>query len=118
MREDERAERDVRLYRSGSSDADYVERTLLRLRLTGREVNIDKSVKLVHNDVDIVRSDTCGKHGYPYALVFSRYGYKFTGLVAELLLFEILPYHVNPAGITDQYHILRKLLRPEMKMEY
>ena len=38
--------------------------------------------------------------------------------MSEFLLVKILCNHIHAARITDQYHIVRKLFRTEMKVEY
>ena len=44
---------------------------VLRLYLPGLEINIRKSVKLGQDNVNVVRSDTCGKNGNALSMVLS-----------------------------------------------
>jgi len=44
---------------------------VLRLYLPGLEINIRKSVKFGQDNVNVVRSDTCGKNGDALSMVLS-----------------------------------------------
>ena len=71
VREDKCTKRNLRLDGPGCTDADDIERTMFRLDLACLEVDIGQSIKLVHNDIDIVRTDTGRQSRNPDSLIFS-----------------------------------------------
>ena len=118
MREDKTSERNIRLYSSGRADTEDIEGPMFRLHLPSLEIYIGESVKFVHHDIYIVRTDTCRKCCHSDALILSGHRDEFTRLVAEFLLFKILSNHIYTTGIPYQNHIVGKFFGTKMEMEH
>ena len=71
VREYKRPQRDVRLYRSRSTDTDYVQRAMLRLHFTSFKVYVCECIKLVHHDVDVVGSDSGRESRHSHTFIFA-----------------------------------------------
>ena len=72
LREQPRIHRQIGLKRARRADADNLQPRVPIFGQPGGEVDVDKSVKLRHDNVDIVSADACGQHRDPLALIRSR----------------------------------------------
>ena len=91
---------------------------MLRLYLTGLEINICQCVKFRQDNVDIVCSDTGGQHRDALPVIFSCDGNKLSGLVPELLLLEEFTDHIHTAGVAYKNHLVGKFFRFQMNVKH
>ena len=117
MRKDKGSKRNFRLDRSGSTDAEDIERTMNRLYLTSLEIDVRKGIQFVHDDIDIIRTDSGGKDCHPYALVLSGHGHKLSRSMPELLFLEVFRNHIDSSGISHKNHVVGKFFRTKVQME-
>ena len=91
---------------------------MLRLYLSGLEVDVCKSIKLVHHDIDIIGTDTCRESSHPDSLILSCHRHEFSGSMPELLFIEIFRNHVHATRIAHKDNVVCKLFRTKVKVEH
>ena len=81
------------------------------------EVDVGKSIKLVHHNIDIVGAYSCRQNRNPFALVGACMCYELTVLNFALYIVEVLGNQCNTSWITDKNHIISKLFGQKMKVK-
>lgn len=109
--------RHVVLQTSASAYPHDLKRSGLRLGATLDEVDVDKSVELVENDIDVVTTNTGGESCDSFAAIRACYGVKLSTLGLALARIKELGDGIDPTGISYDDYLTRELLRMEMEVE-
>lgn len=113
----EGAGRGVRLQTATCSHAHQLQASQLGLLRTRREVDIDKRIQLVHDDVNVVAADAMGKTRDAFALVGAGHRVELTAGDVAFHLIEMRGDQADASRIAHKDDLVRQLLWTDMKME-
>ena len=82
------------------------------------EIDVGKSIELVHHDVDVVASDACGEHGEALALIGSGDGVKLAIAYLTLLAIEMGGHEVYAARVAHEDDLVGQLFGQQVEVEY
>jgi hypothetical protein len=80
------------------------------------EVYIGKGIHFVEDNVDIVRTDAGGNHGYPFVADIPGMGDEFPVLVPVFDRIEMAAHPGNPIRVTHGYHRIRQFLGAQVEV--
>ena len=117
LREDERTDRNVRLNRTARTYTENCQCPVLRLDLSGLEIDIGKRIKLGKDNVNVICSYTCGKNSNALSMILSGDGNELSGSMSEFLFLEEFAYHIDTARISYKDDLVRKFFWFQMNVE-
>lgn len=91
--------RNIRLQRTGGANAQDLQTGQFRFDGTGAEVDIDQRIKFIHDNIDIVGTDTRRQYGKPFGTDPAGMAHKLAVLVPAIDPVKMLAYFSNSAGV-------------------
>ena len=117
FRAHERAFGSVELQSAASAYSNYFKATCLILLHACVEVDVGKSVKLVHHYVDVVAPYACRHHRDALALKLSGHGAEFAALYLTLYVAQMRCHKSHTSRVAYQYHLVCQMFRFQVQME-
>ena len=111
--------RNIFLHTSASTHAHDVEHTRSLFLCAGSEINIRQRIYLVHDDVAVVRTDTCGYTGDAFTLKAPCYRMELTRLYIAFdgTLVKEGCHKIHSTLVTNQDNLICQMFWLDMQME-